>query len=670
MAFKKWIVGKADTKTAKLLSEECEIDAFAALIACGRGINDSAELELMLSNEPLMCDPKELADISVAAECINEAIENGTLIAVYGDYDCDGVVATTILYDYLLGRGAKVTYYIPDRIAEGYGMNMSAVDKLSKLGVGLIVTVDNGISCANEIEYAQSLGIKTVVTDHHIPPEELPQAVAVVDPHRSDCASTFKEICGAMVAFKLICVLDDKEPEQMMPLYSDLVSIATIADVMPLVNENRSMVKDGLRRIRRLPRTGIGALFSVSGVDRNGITAGKLSFSVVPRINAAGRMGDATRAVELLLKKDMLEALGIANEIDADNANRQNIEKQITNEACELIEENGYQYNRVIVVAGENWHSGIIGIVASRICERYGKPAIVLSVEGDMAHGSGRSFSGFHLYNAINSCKDCLEKYGGHELAAGVSILPSKIDDFRKAINEFAQKEQPAIPQLKLDFRLNPAGMSVDMAQVIKILEPYGFGNPTPVFGIFDVKLERITPLSGGKHLKLLFSKGETTFQALLFGVTPEKFCFDIGDMLDLAVTLDVNLYRDEYNLSVQIKAMRMSETDDERLFYELSCFDDYKSGMDTDFAAIFPTREQVGEVYKYIMGNKPNVEKVIYAKLKTLGVAKTRVAIQALCELGLVINGECLTANANAPKTDLMNSDTYKLLYERVNLQ
>ncbi len=671
MAMKRWVVGKADTQTAKMIAEECDIDAFAALVACSRGVCDSSELELMLSNEPLLCDPKELIDITAAADYINAAVNNGTRIAIFGDYDCDGVVATTILYDYLSDRGADVVYYIPNRVLEGYGMNKPAVDKLAQQGVGLIITVDNGISCAEEIAYAESLGIKTVVTDHHIPPETLPQAVAVVDPHRNDCPSTFKEICGAMVAYKLICVLDDKEPEQMLSRYADLVAVATIADVMPLVNENRSIVKEGIRSIRRLPRTGIGALLSVSAVDRNALTAGRLSFSVVPRINAAGRMGDATRAVNLLLQRDMLTALGIANEIDADNAERQQSEKMITAQACELIEKNGYQYNRVIVVAGENWHSGIVGIVASRICEIYGKPAIVLSSEGDIAHGSGRSFSGFHLYNAINECGDFLEKYGGHELAAGVSVLVERIDEFRNRINEYAHTVDAAVAQIKLDFRINPASMSVDMAQVIKSLEPFGFGNPTPVFGLFGVKLERITPLSGGKHLRLLFSKNDTTFQALLFGVTPEKFCFDIGDVLDLAVTLDVNLYRDEYNLSVLIKAVRMSDTDDDRLFYELNCFNDYKSGLDTDFAVLFPTREQVGEVYKYIMNSAASEEKIKYAKLKTLGIAKTQIAVETLCELGLVknIDGK-LSADTSAAKTDLMNSNMYKSLYERVNLK
>ena len=422
MSVKKWVVGTPDREKAKLLAEECDIDPFAALVAVGRGIDDEGELELLMSDEPLLCDPLELADIKIAAEYINNAIALGTKIAVFGDYDCDGVVATSLLCDYLSSREADVIAYIPDRLDEGYGMNCAAIDKLASQGVGLIITVDNGISCAEEIAYAENLGIKTVVTDHHLPPEKLPEAVAVVDPHRLDCPSTFKEVCGAEVAFKLVCVLDDKEPEQMLPRYADILAVATIGDVMPLVNENRSIVKAGIKKIKTASNVGIAAILNMAGVDRTAIDAGKISFGIVPRINAAGRMGSAYRAYELLTSKNAIDALKIAGPIDDDNVRRQQIEKDILKSAVKMIEEGGYQHNRVIVVCGEGWHFGVLGIVASRICERYGKPAIVLSNENGVAHGSGRSFSGFHLYDAINACSDVLLKYGGHELAAGLSV--------------------------------------------------------------------------------------------------------------------------------------------------------------------------------------------------------------------------------------------------------
>lgn len=666
MAMKRWTVGAPDREIARTMADECGIDAFAALVAYNRGISDASELELLICEEPILCEANELKDIEKAADCINEAISNGTLIAVYGDYDCDGVAATAILYDYLKSRNANVIYYIPDRISEGYGMNICAIDQLKKHGVGLIVTVDNGISCIEEIDYANSIGIKTVVTDHHLVPDDMPNALAVVDPHREDCPSTFKEICGAQVAFKLVCVLEDKQPEQMLYRYGDLVAIATIGDVMPLINENRSFVKSGIAQIKSKARVGVSAILNVAGVDRQSITAGRISFGIVPRINAAGRMGDASRAVELLLCEDMVKALKIANEIDADNQNRQQLEKSILNSAESIIKENGYMYNRVIVVAGSGWHCGVLGIVAARLTEKYGKPTIVLALEDGVYHGSGRSFKGFHLHNAIRACSDLLIKYGGHELAAGVSVSSDNLDAFRTAVNEYAYKSPAGYDSVNIDFKLNPKGMSVDMAFALKVLEPFGNGFEAPVFGIFGVKLEKITAIGGGKHLKLLFSKDGGAFQCLLFSVTPEKFCFDIGDTLDLAVTLDINFFRDEYNLSVVVKAIRPSGINEDTLFEQISAFDSFMSGKNQNTAYLLPDRLQVGEIYKYIKNSPALADKVKYAFINTLGYAKTMVSLITLSELGLIFlkDGVYYTANT-AEKKELTESKTYKKLKE-----
>ena len=668
MSVKKWIVGTPDRERAKQIAEECDIDPFVALIAVGRGIDDEGEIELLVSDEPILCDPFELKDIKIAADYINNAVENGLKIAVFGDYDCDGVVATALLYDYLIGRNADVVAYIPDRAGEGYGMNNSAIDKLASQGVGLIITVDNGISCAQEIAYAKSLGIETVVTDHHIPPEVLPQAIAVVDPHQSDCPSSFKEICGAEVAFKLVCALDDKEPEQMLERYADILAVATIGDVMPLVNENRAIVKAGINKIKSAPNTGIAAIVNMAGVDRASIDAGKISFGIVPRINAAGRMGSAYRAFELLVSKSAIDALGIAGPIDDDNVRRQQIEKDILKSAIETIEKNGYQYNRVIVVSGDNWHFGVLGIVASRICERYGKPTLVLSSENGIAHGSGRSFAGFNLYDAINSCSDILVKYGGHELAAGVSVGIDDIDLFRERINEYALSREGAVPKMNIDFRLNPAGMSVDMAFALKTLEPFGQGNPMPIFGLFGVTIEKITAIGGGKHLKLLCRKNSNAFQALMFGTTTSQLCFDVGDVVDLAVTLDSNLYQGQYTLSVLVKDIKMSDLDQDVFFESKQNFDDFVSGVLVDVATVFPSREAVGSVYKMIMASPVRYEKLKYIATE-IGYAKTQVAIKTLSELGLVsLDNGILVGHTAKQKNDLMNSATYKKLYERVN--
>ena len=667
MAFKKWVVGKADKETAKYLSEECDIDPFSALLACSRGLSTPSELEQFISSEPLLCDPRELIDIEKAAECINTFIKQNKKIAIFGDYDCDGVVSTAVMYKYLVSRGADVITYIPDRISEGYGINVTAIDLMKSQGVDLIITVDNGISCFEEIKYAKKIGIETVICDHHIPPEVMPDAVAVVDPHRIDCPSSFKEVCGAVVAFKLVCVIDDKEPEELLYSFADLLAVATIGDICPLIDENRSIVSAGIHLLKKHPNVGISSLVNVAGIDRDSLSSSKISFGVVPRINAAGRMGDAARALKLLLCDDMREAIAIANMLDRDNAQRQKIEKEVTLEAIEIIERNEHQYNRVIVVEGEGWHSGIVGIVASRICEKYGKPTIVISVDDDSGHGSGRSYDSFNLFDAISYCSQHLNKYGGHSQAAGVSLDREKISCFRSAINEYANTLQPSFPKLNIDFRINPQGMSVDMVYAIKIFEPFGVGNAVPVFGIFEVRLDKIATIGSGKHLKLLFTKSGCAFQALYFGMTEDKFAFNVGDIVDLAVTLDVNYFRDEYTLSVQIKAIRLNGIDEEKLFSDIFEFDNYISCNKYAPDVLFPSRQEVGEIYKAICKMPSVEERILQRFLKTCGFAKTQTALKTLVELGLIYKENGVYGALSSTKTDLLNSATYKQLSERV---
>ncbi|MCQ2455303.1 MAG: single-stranded-DNA-specific exonuclease RecJ [Clostridia bacterium] len=664
MSYKKWVVGTPDREFAKQMAFELDIDPFTALIANSRGIDDYAELEYFLSNEPLLSSPREMKDIDKAADVINEAINSGIKIAIFGDYDCDGVMATAIMYKYLVSRNADVITYIPDRINEGYGMNCSAIDVLNSKGVKLIITVDNGIAANKEISYAASLGIVTVVSDHHLPPSELPDASAVVDPHRLDCPSSFKEICGAQVAFNLICVIEDKEPEEMLDKYADLLSIAIIGDFMPLIGENRSIVKYGINQIKRNSNTGISTVLSLAGIDRNLLDSSKISFGIAPRINAAGRMGSAERALNLVTETNISAVLSIANEIESDNISRQKIEKDILQAAIKTIEDNGYKHNRVIVVSGEGYHLGVIGIVAARICEKYGRPAIVLSSDGDMAHGSGRSIGGFHIYNALSAVSECLVKFGGHELAAGVSLEPRNIDNFRNAINDYALAVDRAVPMLHLDFRINPSALSLEMVDAIKCLEPFGNNNPTPVFGAFGVKIERISPIGQGKHLKLVLSKNGNSFMALLFGKTLDKFPFCIGDTVDIAVNIDKNFYKNEETLSVIIKAIRLSGIEDDDLFNEVFAVDDYISNG-TIKSILLPSREDIGLVYNKIKAETVSEDKLITAFLKTVGFAKTNIALIILTELGLIKNESGNLSLLTAQKTDLMNSKTYKRLCE-----
>lgn len=668
MGIKKWQIAGFDKTLAKELAEECDIDPIVALIASARGYTDPASLEEFLSDEPCFDDPRNLTDVEKAAEIINSNIENGSRIAVYGDYDCDGITSTVLMFSYLKSRGADCVYYIPDRFDEGYGMNTGAVEKLAGEGVKLLITVDNGIACHNEIKRAKELGMSVVVTDHHLPKETLPQADAVVDPHRADCRSEFKEICGAEVAFKLICVLEEREPEELLPYYSDLLSVALTADVMPLIYENRAIVKYGIEKLKQSPLTGFSALMSVAAIQRDNISAGRIAFGIAPRINAAGRIGSAARAVELLLSDNMLDALGIANEIDDDNSERQRIEKEIFAEASAEIEKKGYFYDRVIVVDGEGWHNGVLGIVASRITERYGCPSIVISRNGNAASGSGRSIEGFSLYDAINAASDTLSKFGGHELAAGISLPSDKIPAFRKKINMYASQCEFVPPVLKLDCKLNPSGLTVELAEALKELEPFGQGNPSPLFGVFGVKLERINPIGGGKHLRLIFSKGDNSFQALLFGVTAEQFCFECGDLLDLAVTVSSDVYNGETRLSVQIKALRMSGTDDDRLFGEISCFNDYMAGRPVDAEQLLPSREETGSVYRLIASKPVTGERIKYLTLNTVGYAKCEISLMVLSELGLIQKDGAgfYKITGAGRRTELANSAVYRNLLER----
>ncbi len=665
MAYKKWQVRPIDRQKAKELAMECDVEPIVALIAASRGYSDPMELEQFLSNEPYFSDAYELRDIMHAADIVNMAIAEGKKIAVYGDYDCDGVTATAMLYRYLKGRGADCLYYIPDRFAEGYGMNCDAVKKLFNEGTQLIITVDNGISCFDEITLANELGMTVVVTDHHIPPEKLPPAAAVVDPNRIDCPSSFKSICGAEVAFKLICVMEGAEPEELLADYADILSVAVIADIMPLTLENRIIVKYGIEAFKRSScLVGLRALLNVAGVNINEISASRIAFGICPRINAAGRMGNAGRAVELLITDDMIKALQISNEIDAENSLRQQTEKKICDEAVKLIEINGYNYDRVIVVDGDCWHSGVVGIVASRICEKYGKPAIVISRDGQNAHGSGRSFDGFSLYDAIYNSREYLTKFGGHSQAAGISLKAEDINLFRMAINSYADTLPYVPPVLNLDCKINPSALTVDLSESIKALEPFGADNPEPLFAVSGVTLQRITQIGGNKHTKLLFTKGDTTFQAILFGVSADSFCYNIGDILDLAVAVQTNSFNGNISVNVVIKDMRLSDLSDDKLFRSLIDYHSFKRNKKFSPKDITPNRSEIGAVYRAVTQRGVIVGKIINTFLCDFGYAKTQIALDVLCDLNLInFDGNKYYSNVNTEKTDLLNCEFYKKL-------
>ena len=630
---KKWVVSPCDRELAADIAENCGIEPFAALLLCARGLTDEFEVESFLFDTELI-DPFTLPDMEKACERVHKAVDSGERITVFGDYDADGVTSTALMYSFLSSRGAVVDYYIPDRAEEGYGMNNRAIDSLKERGTSLIVTVDNGISAIDEIEYAKSLGIDVVVTDHHKVGEVLPDAVAVVDPHREDSVCEFSEWAGVGVAFKFICAFDNDFGYDLLEEYGDLVALGTVADIVSLRGENRIIVRSGLAFINAglydgTLRTGIKALVEVS--DNSGaLNSMGLAFRLSPRINAAGRLGSAERALKLLLCEDAEEARLIAEEISQLNSQRQSTESAITEEAVKIIENNAdIKHRRVIVVSGESWHQGVIGIVASRIAERYGKPCIVISENDEVSRGSGRSIEGFSLYDGLSYCSDVLVQYGGHVLAAGLSIDKDRISEFRDKINEYAETIEPIVGVLHIDCKLNPAGIDVDMVSSLQILEPYGAENPQPLFGLYGMVVSAVQGVGNGKHTRLSLKKNGVSLSAIMFSVAPEDLPYVMGDKVDVAVKLSENEYQGKTQVSIQVKDIRLSGYDEDKIIAAERLYEDFckeKENSDRFMGKIIVDRAFCGDVYRFIKNNggwKHSSEMLCYR----LGLPEERLA-------------------------------------------
>ena len=671
---RKWSLSSIDKEQAALLAETLSIDPFIALMLVSRGITRPLDVDEFFSNDVVLGNPFEIRDMDKAVERIRPAIEAKERIAVFGDYDADGVTSTALLYSYLKSCGADALCYIPDRMTEGYGTSNDAIDELNKQGVKLIITVDNGIAAVEETEYAKSLGIDMVITDHHKVGDVLPDAVAVVDPHREDDNSHFKEWAGVGVAFKLVCAIEGVDGESLVDMYSDLVAIGTLADVVSLTDENRVLVKAGLERINYNPRLGVEMIKQVSSASRSLSSTG-VAFTVAPRINAAGRMGSAYRALKLLLCENEDRARELAEEIDMANKERQSVEADITAQAIAAIESGNNKYDRVLVVSGEGWHSGVIGIVAARLVEKYGKPAVVIAIDEDEAKGSARSLGDFSLYDAFCHCSDMLTHFGGHTLAAGMGIEKDRIEEFRKAINDYAAEKEMPFPTLTLDCKLNPAYISVELANNLSAMEPYGNGNEQPLFGLYGMTVSSVRPIGEGKHIRLTLTKGESSVSVVKFGTPADSFPFVAGDKVDVAAKLEKNEYKGEIRASVQMRDIRFSGIDEDARVKSVRLFEDFNRGKeltDEEVKLLRPDREFLGKVFTFIKNNPS------YAlESETLAVrmglemdefARLLVALDVLEELGTVSKNEA--GNYYVPetveKTDLANSKILNTLEGR----
>ncbi len=658
----RWQIAEHDPKMVQLLSDSLSISPLCAKLLINRGYTDTERASAFIKkSDSFLYNPYLLKDIKKATARIRKAIENQEKITIYGDYDVDGVTSVSILYMYLKDHGADVEYYIPTRENEGYGLNISAFQSIKENGTALVITVDTGITAISEIAYASSIGLDVVVTDHHQCRPDLPVCEAVVNPRRPDCEYPFKELSGVGVIFKVLCALELDlinfgeynifTIKDMCKRYIDLVAIGTIADVMPLCDENRIIVYMGLGLIASTNNIGVRALLRAVGIDSSKkITASVIGYTLAPRINAAGRIGNAARAVQLFLATSPHAADIIAEELCVTNRERQQTENLIFEEALTQIEkEHNIETESVIVLASNRWHQGVIGIVASKITERFGKPSILISFDSadsapdDIGKGSARSIKGLNMVGALTHCEDLLVKYGGHELAAGLSIERANLELFKETLNAYASNylsSPDCIIKTFAETEISETDITMATIQEIAKLEPYGSKNPEPIFAFRNIQLIEIAPLSMGKHTRLNFEKNGIEISSVCFGHNLISEGFGVGSLVDILCSINVNEFRGNKTVQLIVRDIDFSEwswneiDQIEREFYML------KSGEYT--YDDIPTRLEFASLYKLLRdksfskGKQITLMKLL-APLPEISFLKALIILEVFAECDLI---------------------------------
>lgn len=673
LPIKHWKMRQADDAAVKALASQTHLPAMMAQVLIGRGYDTLEKVEKVLGDREEFTDPMTLRDMDKACARIRRAIDDGESVAIYGDYDCDGIMSTVMLYRYLEALGCDVCYYIPERDREGYGLNKKAIKAIHKSGVGLIITVDNGVTALEEIEYANELGLDIVVTDHHKPRETLPPAIAVVDPHRIDDESGCEYLAGVGVTFKLICALEGSDSsDYLLDQFGDLLATATVADIVPLVGENRIFVRRGVALLECHENPGLAALIHVCGLEGRSLSSENVAFGIVPRINSAGRFNCVDQAVRLFTSEDEEELAELATSINALNDKRRSVEEVIVNQIFEQLEQEPETVGRrVIVLHGENWHHGIVGIVASRMVERFGKPCIVLSTEGDTARGSGRSVEGFSIIDAICACAQYLTRYGGHNQAAGITLPLENVVPFTEAINEWAALNFAEMPQqsLTIDCVVSPRQLELADLEPLHKLEPFGCANETPLFAIQNCVIQGIYPIGDGRHLRLRLCGDDTVFYAVYFGVTQASFPYTIGEHVDVALTAETSEWQGEMRVSLKIKDIRMTGMDYDALYHSDQLYQRLmrsESLPPLELENIKPTRDDLVVVYRYLRAKKTlsMPDEVLYARLSSniSALCKLKIAVDVLDEMKLIRRsgtreGKSITIVENPVKVDINSS-------------
>ena len=573
----------------------------AAMVLASRGIKTPQQACSYLNCDADLPDPFLMTDMDKAAGRVGLAMSRGEKIAVFGDYDVDGITATCLLTDFLRRHGADCVSYIPGRLEEGYGLNPIALNQLHQEGVTLIITVDCGITAVAEAEMCRQLGIDLVITDHHECKDTLPLAAAVVDPHRPDGGYPHKNLSGVGVAFKLAAALCGSQ-EEVLAEYADMVCLGTVADVMTLQGENRVFVSRGLESLANTKRPGIAALMAESGCDRQNISASSIGFMLAPRINAAGRMEQVDLAVELFLTNDPQRAAELAHQLCDLNRQRQAVEAEIYQQAVTMLPSG--QIPEAIVLADESWHQGVVGIVASRIAEEYACPTFLICLDGEHGKGSSRSHGGFNLFASLSALSDLLETYGGHELAAGFNITRSNIPEFRRQMCALAAslyEDDAPRTALDVDCAIPAELLTLKGIESLNVLEPCGSGCPKPVLMMKNMTVDRISMVGNGRHMRLRLRSGRQSVNAIYFSANPETASIQTGDVVDVAFTPQINEFRGERTVQMNILDMRPSCSAE--CTHDTCAYNALRNDRLTPeaAAALYPDRNTLALVWRYL---------------------------------------------------------------------
>ncbi len=617
----------------------------SAMVLAARGIQDGAQAKNYLDRSAPLPDPFLMTDMALAAGRVALAIENKEKIAVFGDYDVDGITATCLLTDFLRRHGGSCVSYIPGRLEEGYGLNAIALHQLHDEGVQLIVTVDCGITALSEAQLCKELGMDLVITDHHECKDALPEAVAVVDPHRPDGGYPHKDLSGVGIAFKLACALCG-DTEAVLSEYADMVCLGTVADVMPLRGENRVFAARGLELLAHTKRPGIAALMAECGCDPKTVTSSTIGFMLAPRINAAGRMGQIDLAVKLFLTDDPQEAADAAKALCALNRQRQAVESEIYRQAVAMLPAG--KPPEAIVLADESWHQGVVGIVASRIAEEYACPAFLICLDGDHGKASSRSHGGFNLFASLSALSPLLESYGGHELAAGFTISRKNIPEFRRQICALAADYyQDDLPRTSLDIdcAIDPELLTIPGIDSLKVLEPCGNGCPKPVLSMSGLTIDRISMVGGGRHMRLRLRKGHFTFGAIYFSANPQSVSIAQGDLVDVAFQPQVNEYRGDRIVQMNLLDIRPSCR--AACSAETSLYRALQKGehLSRESVSSLPDRAMLAMVWRYLAGVGTEIQesplclcrKIVRWAGKPLSLGQLSICLDIFQDVGLL---------------------------------